>query len=62
MGFVLLSQYDVAECARQCDKRDADAKGGACQYFNIWRALANGKPQSYACAMVRLFLAASTAC
>jgi len=62
MGFVLLSQYDVGECARQCEIRNADAKGGACQYFNIWRALVDNKPQSYTCAMVRFFLDFAMAC
>jgi len=52
MGYVLLSMYDVGECAHQCDIRPADAVGGACVYFNIWRALKNGNPQSYTCAMV----------
>ena len=42
MGFVFLDRYDVNACAEQCNTRGADPKGGACQYFNIWRALVKG--------------------
>ena len=52
MGFVLLDRYDPHKCAQECNKRGIDRLGGACKYFNIWRALLKGKPQSYTCAMV----------
>jgi hypothetical protein len=52
MGFVFLDRYDVEACAQQCNARDADPNGGACQYFNIWRALVDGVPTTYTCSMV----------
>ena len=52
MGFVFLDKYDVEACAQQCNSRGADPNGGACQYFNIWRALVNGVPTTYTCSMV----------
>lgn len=52
MGFVFLDRYDVDACAEQCNTRGADPDGGACQYFNIWRALVNGIPTTYTCSMV----------
>ena len=54
MGFVFLDQYDVDACAAQCNTRGADPRGGACRYFNIWRALVNGIPTTYTCSMVCL--------
>jgi hypothetical protein len=52
MGFVFLDRYDVGACAQQCNTRGADAQGGACQYFNIWRAVVSGIPATYTCSMV----------
>ena len=52
MGFVLLDRYDVVACARECSKRDSDPVGGACHYFNIWRAVIDGVPTTYTCSMV----------
>ncbi|KAE9403666.1 hypothetical protein BT96DRAFT_964469 [Gymnopus androsaceus JB14] len=51
MGFVFLDQYDVEACAALCYNRDADAVGGVCQYFNIWRAVVKGVPTTYTCSM-----------
>jgi hypothetical protein len=53
MGFAFLDKYDVGACASLCNTRGADSMGGACQYFNIWRALVNGEPTTYTCSMVR---------
>lgn len=55
MGFVFLDKYDVDACAQQCNTRGADPSGGACQYFNIWRALVNGVPTTYTCSMVSAY-------
>jgi hypothetical protein len=52
MGFAFLDRFDVDACAQQCNTRGADAQGGECQFFNIWRALVNGIPTTYTCAMV----------
>lgn len=52
MGFVFLDRYDVDACAQQCNTRGADAQGGACQYFNIWRAVVSGIPTTYTCSLV----------
>jgi hypothetical protein len=52
MGFVFLDRYDVSACALECNKRSPDPVGGACQYFNIWRAVVNGTPTTYTCSMV----------
>ncbi|KAG6901664.1 hypothetical protein C0995_009445 [Termitomyces sp. Mi166 len=52
MGFAFIDKYDVGACAALCNTRDADPAGGACQYFNIWRALVNGVPTTYTCAFV----------
>ena len=52
MGFVFLDRYDVDACAEQCNTRGADPEGGACIYFNIWRALVDGIPTTYTCSMV----------
>lgn len=54
MGFAFLDKYDVNACAQLCNTRNADPNGGACQYFNIWRALVNGIPTTYTCSMVRV--------
>ncbi|TFK64471.1 hypothetical protein BDN72DRAFT_774517 [Pluteus cervinus] len=61
MGFAFLDKYDVQACANQCNTRGPDANGGACQYFNIWRAVVNGNPTTYTCAMYYLPTDASTA-
>lgn len=55
MGFAFIDKYDVQACAALCNGRDADAVGGACQYFNIWRALVDGVPTTYTCAFVSTF-------
>jgi hypothetical protein len=52
MGFAFIDKYDVNACAALCNTRGADRNGGACQYFNIWRALVNGVPTTYTCSMV----------
>ena len=52
MGFAFLDRYDVGACARLCNTRSPDPVGGACLYFNIWRALVNGVPTTYTCSMV----------
>ncbi|KAJ7782055.1 hypothetical protein DFH07DRAFT_901039 [Mycena maculata] len=51
MGFAFLSKYDPSACAELCNQRGPDAVGGACKYFNIWRALVDGCPTTYTCAM-----------
>ncbi|KAF8896757.1 hypothetical protein CPB84DRAFT_1848117 [Gymnopilus junonius] len=51
MGFAFLDRYDVEACAEQCNQRGADSAGGACQFFNIWRAVVNGNPTTYTCSM-----------
>ena len=56
MGFVFLDRYDVDACAAECSKRGADGQGGACQYFNIWRAVVDGSPTTYSCSLVCAFL------
>ncbi|PFH45407.1 hypothetical protein AMATHDRAFT_51671 [Amanita thiersii Skay4041] len=61
MGFAFIDKYDVEACAKLCNSRDADPVGGACQYFNIWRALLNGVPTTYSCAMYYLPTDQSTA-
>ena len=52
MGFSFLDKYDVDACAALCNARGADSNGGACQYFNIWRAVVNGLPTTYTCSFV----------
>jgi len=52
MGFAFLDRYDVDACAQQCNARGADGNGGACQYFNVWRAVVDGNPTTYTCSMV----------
>ncbi|KAF5365183.1 hypothetical protein D9758_005340 [Tetrapyrgos nigripes] len=61
MGFVFLDRYDVQACADLCNSRDADSIGGGCQYFNIWRAVVNGSPVTYTCAMYYIVADESTA-
>jgi len=61
MGFAFLDQYDVQACADLCDTRGPDPVGGACQYFNIWRALVDGIPTTYTCAMYYIIADESTA-
>ncbi|KAJ7180740.1 hypothetical protein C8R46DRAFT_1211047 [Mycena filopes] len=53
MGFAFLDKYDPSACAKLCNQRGPDASGGACKYFNIWRALVHGIPTTYTCSMVR---------
>ncbi|KAJ6515071.1 hypothetical protein C8R47DRAFT_1063829 [Mycena vitilis] len=61
MGFVLLTKYDPSACAVQCNQRGSDAAGGACKYFNIWRAVDEGKPTTYTCSMYYIPTDQSTA-
>ncbi|EDQ99415.1 uncharacterized protein LACBIDRAFT_295987 [Laccaria bicolor S238N-H82] len=61
MGFAFLEKYDVNACSQLCNTRNADPNGGACQYFNIWRALVNGIPTTYTCSMYFLVADGSTA-
>ncbi|PPR02255.1 hypothetical protein CVT26_011723 [Gymnopilus dilepis] len=61
MGFAFLDRYDVEACAEQCNQRGADSQGGACQFFNIWRAVVNGNPTTYTCSMYFLVADESTA-
>ncbi|KAF8626637.1 hypothetical protein AX15_004777 [Amanita polypyramis BW_CC] len=61
MGFALLDRYDIGACARLCNTRSPDPVGGACLYFNIWRALINGVPATYTCSMYYLPTDESTA-
>ena len=56
MGFVFLDQYDIEACAAECNLRNADDRGGACQYFNIWRAVVDEKPTTYTCSLVGALL------
>ncbi|KIK62898.1 hypothetical protein GYMLUDRAFT_72584 [Collybiopsis luxurians FD-317 M1] len=61
MGFAFLDKYDVDACATLCNQRGADPVGGACQYFNIWRAVVNGVPTTYTCSMYYIVADESTA-
>ncbi|KAJ7486596.1 hypothetical protein FB451DRAFT_1362915 [Mycena latifolia] len=61
MGFAFINKYDVDACAQLCNTRGADRVGGACQYFNIWRAVVNGAPTAYTCSMYYLVADESTA-
>ncbi|KAG6852896.1 hypothetical protein C0991_008293 [Blastosporella zonata] len=61
MGFAFIDKYDVNACAALCNTRGSDRVGGACQYFNIWRALVNGVPTTYTCAFYYLVADPSTA-
>ncbi|KAJ7509561.1 hypothetical protein B0H11DRAFT_2184145 [Mycena galericulata] len=56
MGFAFIDKYDVGACASLCNGRGADPAGGVCQFFNIWRALVDGVPTTYTCAMLTLVL------
>ncbi|KAJ7504310.1 hypothetical protein B0H11DRAFT_511054 [Mycena galericulata] len=51
MGFAFLDKYDPTACAELCNNRGPDAVGGACKYFNIWRAVDNGIVTTYTCAL-----------
>ncbi|KAF8625148.1 hypothetical protein AX17_006926 [Amanita inopinata Kibby_2008] len=61
MGFSFLNRYDVDACARLCNARAPDPVGGACKFFNIWRAVVNNIPTTYTCAMYYLPTDQSTA-
>ncbi|KAF9472402.1 hypothetical protein BDN70DRAFT_909155 [Pholiota conissans] len=61
MGFAFLNSYDVDACAQECNTRGADGQGGACQFFNIWRAVVNGNPTTYTCSMYFIVADASSA-
>ncbi|KAK7051024.1 hypothetical protein VNI00_005136 [Paramarasmius palmivorus] len=61
MGFAFLDRYDVNACAELCKTRGPDGQGGACKYFNIWRAVVNGNPTTYTCSMYWVPSDASTA-
>ncbi|KAF7304180.1 hypothetical protein MIND_00650100 [Mycena indigotica] len=61
MGFAFIDRYDVTACAQLCNGRGVDPVGGGCSYFNIWRALVDGVPTTYTCAMYYLASNASTA-
>ncbi|KAF7356530.1 Fruit-body specific protein a [Mycena venus] len=61
MGFAFLDKYDESACAKLCDLREPDLVGGACKFFNIWRAVVYGKPKTYTCAMYYAPTDASTA-
>ncbi|KAK7033638.1 hypothetical protein VNI00_012638 [Paramarasmius palmivorus] len=60
MGFAFLDRYDVQACADLCAKRGVDSQGGACKFFNIWRAVFSDKPQTYTCSMYYEVTDAST--
>ncbi|KAF9256611.1 hypothetical protein L218DRAFT_936497 [Marasmius fiardii PR-910] len=61
MGFAFLDRYDVQACADLCNTRGYDGQGGACAYFNIWKAVITDKPRTYTCSMYYLPADASTA-
>ncbi|KAG7091958.1 hypothetical protein E1B28_008347 [Marasmius oreades] len=61
MGFAFLDRYDVQACADLCNTRGYDGQGGACAFFNIWRAVITDKPRTYTCSMYYLPADASTA-
>ncbi|KAJ6581601.1 hypothetical protein B0H19DRAFT_513678 [Mycena capillaripes] len=61
MGFAFLTKYDPSACATLCNRRGPDSAGGACKYFNIWRAVVQGIPTTYTCAMYSAPTDASTA-
>ncbi|KAJ7759227.1 hypothetical protein B0H16DRAFT_1819759 [Mycena metata] len=61
MGYAFLSKYNPSACAKLCNERGPDASGGACKYFNIWRALVFGLPTTYVCAMYSIPTDVSTA-
>ncbi|RDB31124.1 hypothetical protein Hypma_000065 [Hypsizygus marmoreus] len=61
MGFAFIDKYDVNACAALCSTRGADGNGGACQFFNIWRALVKGVPTTYTCSFYYVVADESTA-
>jgi len=61
MGFAFIDKYDVSACALLCNSRGADPNGGACQFFNIWRAVVDGNPTTYTCSFYYIPTDASTA-
>ncbi|KAF8205867.1 hypothetical protein K438DRAFT_1917903 [Mycena galopus ATCC 62051] len=61
MGFAFIDKYDVNACAQLCNTRGSDPVGGACLYFNIWRAVVDGLPTTYTCSMYYLAANESTA-
>ncbi|KAJ7224174.1 hypothetical protein GGX14DRAFT_424590 [Mycena pura] len=61
MGFAFIDKYDPTTCAKLCNQRGPDANGGACKYFNIWRAVVLGIPTTYTCSMYSAPTNASTA-
>ncbi|KAJ3913075.1 hypothetical protein F5877DRAFT_84144 [Lentinula edodes] len=61
MGFVFLNKYDVDACAAICNAQDPDDVGGSCKYFNIWRAVVDGVPTTYTCALYYIPADTSTA-
>ncbi|KAJ7623169.1 hypothetical protein FB45DRAFT_704448, partial [Roridomyces roridus] len=61
MGFEFLDEYNPCACATFCNERAPDAEGGACKFFNIWRAEVNGTAKTYTCSMYTLPTNASTA-
>ncbi|KAJ7710549.1 hypothetical protein B0H17DRAFT_915040, partial [Mycena rosella] len=61
MGFAFIDKYDVNACAQLCNGRGIDPVGGGCAYFNIWRAVVDGNPTTYTCAMYYLVADESTA-
>ncbi|GLB40797.1 hypothetical protein LshimejAT787_0900120 [Lyophyllum shimeji] len=61
MGFAFIDKYDVNACAALCNTRGSDRVGGACQYFNIWRAVVNGVPTTYTCSFYYIVADESTA-
>ncbi|KAJ4479930.1 hypothetical protein J3R30DRAFT_3701078 [Lentinula aciculospora] len=61
MGFVFLNKYDVDACAAICNNQDPSDVGGSCKYFNIWRAVVDGVPTTYTCALYYIPADPSTA-
>ncbi|KAF7333709.1 hypothetical protein MVEN_02327200 [Mycena venus] len=61
MGFAFIDKYDVNACAQLCNARGISGVGGGCAYFNIWRAVVDGNPTTYTCAMYYLVADESTA-
>ncbi|KAJ3838677.1 hypothetical protein F5878DRAFT_582944 [Lentinula raphanica] len=61
MGFVFLDQYDTDACAAVCNDQSPNDVGGSCKYFNIWRAVVDGIPTTYTCALYYIPADPSTA-
>jgi hypothetical protein len=61
MGYDFITQYDPARCAALCTARKADAVGGKCKFFNIWRGVVSNKPTTYTCSYFYQTTDASTA-